>query len=378
MSTEAGTSGKIDIDKLKHLIVGALTEPRQTWDTFRQSQPDAKSLFLGLTLPLVVGATVVAAILAFILGTQDLMLTGRSFGALLSEIVLGSLLGCIGLALLAGIALWIAQLFGGGGRYEAALAMSTLVAVPALLAGIPGALPWIGWLIQFAGGIYSLVLLYQAIPVFLELESGRRTLHYICTLVLVLVVNMVLGAVFGGLMVGDQERALREALSGNSAASEAGLFGSLDNMARLYESAANDSYEPPDDGELSSGQVERFLGVARDTAARHARYLDEFRLADEQMTEANADEGFGALLGAMRAVSSGMAASSGAFNAEMAAVKESGGNWAEHQWIRERLRRARYEIADEPGQEANRALYQRWQADIDQALEQLLMAGQGQ
>lgn len=374
MSTEAKLGGMIDINELKTLFLGAITDPEQTWATFRQNQPDAQRVFLAYTLPLVLGSTIAAAVLAFVFGTQGLVFSaGRSFTAMLQEMLVGSLAGCIGIGLLAGITLWLARLFGGEGRFDAALSMSTLAAVPGFLSNIPGALPWIGWLILLAGGIYSLILLYKAIPVFLQLESGRRPLHYICSLVLMLVVNFVLGAMFGGLLGNSDERAMREALSGGTSTSD-GLFGNIEAMAALYEAADNDRYEAPGDGEVSGEQLRDFLRVAEDTSARHARYLDELAAVEAQLSGAEAEGGVGALFGAMRAVSTGMAASTGAFNAEMAAVKESGGNWAEHLWVRERLQRARFEIADEPGQSANRALYERERDGIDQALDQLSLA----
>jgi hypothetical protein len=378
MNTEAKPGGLVDINELKTLFIGAVTDPEQTWATFRQDERDVKSIFLGYTLPLVVGSVVVAAVLSFVFGTQGLVFTtGRSFTGMLQEMLVGSLTGCIGLALLAAIVMWVARLFGGEGRYEAALSMSTLVAVPAMLASIPGALPWIGWLIQLGAAIYSLVLLYRAIPVFLQLESSRRPLHYICSLVAMIVANLVLGAVFGGVLVSSDERAVRGALSERSSSGE-GMFGNLIAMAELYEAAERDTYDAPRNGEVSRDQLRNFLRVAEDTAARQARYVQELAAAQQQLSAAEADGGIGAMFSAMRAVSTGMAAGGAAFNAEMAAVKESGGNWAEHMWVRERLMRARYEIADEQGQAANRALYQREKAGIDKTLDQLSMATLGQ
>jgi len=378
MNTEAKLGGTIDINELKTLFLGAVTDPEQTWETFRQGQRDVKAIFLGYTLPLVVGSVVVAAVLSFVFGTQGLVFTaGRSFTGMLQEMITGSLTGCIGIALLAAVVMWVARLFGGEARYDAALSMSTLVAVPAVLAGIPGALPWVGWLIQLGAGIYSLVLLYKAIPVFLQLESSRRPLHFIGSLVVMIVANLILGAVFGGLLGNSDERAVREALSGRSSSNE-GMFGNIVAMAELYEAAERDTYGAPRNSEVSREQLRDFLRVAQDTAARQARYVEELAAAQQQLSAAESDGGIGAMFSAMRAVSTGMAAGGGAFNAEMAAVKESGGNWAEHLWVRERLMRARYDIADEPGQAANRSLYQREKTSIDQALDQLSMTNLGQ
>jgi hypothetical protein len=177
----------IDFKTLQALVTGAIFQPRQAWERYRDSTPSTQTVLLGYALPVVVGTTVAAALLSFVFGTQDFWISGsgRSFVAMLREMVLGSLLGVVGLGILAGVVLVLARVFGGSGGYDRAFAMCSLVATPALVGAVPGALPWIGWLIQIAAVIYSLVLLYQAIPVFLNVEGGKRPLHFIATLVLV-------------------------------------------------------------------------------------------------------------------------------------------------------------------------------------------------
>ncbi|MEN8719566.1 MAG: Yip1 family protein [Oceanococcaceae bacterium] len=353
----------IDIAKLQPLVLGALTAPRETWDRYRDPVPDPKNVFLGFTLPVVVTLTVVAALLSFVFGTQDVFFagSGRSVLALLREMVLGSLLGLAGIALMAYLVLALARVFGGSGEYGGALAMVSLVAVPALLAGVPGALPWIGWLIQLAAGIYSLVLLYQAIPVFLHIDGGKRPLHFIASVLTMVVINVILGALFGA-SAPVEDRPARQVASGAPLG--------LGEMAALQEAAAEDRYEPPRNGEVSREQVRQLLRVADDTVARRARYLAEAEKADSELSQSNVD-GFAAMARALGSAASGISAGVRALSAEMEAVKALGGNWAEHQWVRERLQRARFGIADEPGQDANRALYAREKAQIDAALDQL-------
>jgi hypothetical protein len=351
----------IDFRSLQAVVTGAILGPHETWARYRDSAPSTQTVLLGYALPVVVGTTVVAALLSFVFGTQDFWLagSGRSFVAMLREMLLGSLLGIVGLGILAGVVLVLARAFGGSGNYDRAFAMCSLVATPALIGAIPGALPWIGWIIQLAAAIYALVLLYQAIPVFLDVAGGKRPLHFIATLVVVFVVNAVLGAVLG---IGrDDQRAAREIAARSS--------GGISEIVALREAADSDRYTPPASGEVSRAQVRRLLKVATDTAQRRERYLAELAQADAKMAES--EQGLAAFARAVGSLSGAAGAGARALGAELEAVKQEGGNWAEHQWVRERLQAARFEIDDGPGHAHNRRLYLEEQAALDRAFEQL-------
>lgn len=350
----------IDFNALKPLVIGAITAPRAGWEAQRDKAPETQTVLLGYTLPVVVGTTVVAALLSFILGTQDFLFSGvgRSFLGMLREMVLGSLLAVAGLAVLAYVVLALARVFGGHGTYAAALTMVSLVATPALLAGIPGALPWIGWIISLAAAIYSLVLLYQAIPVFLSVEGGKRPLHFIATLAAIIVVNLILGALFGG--GGRDERATSEIASGSS-------FG-ISAALELREQAEADRYAPPANGQVTDAQLQRLIKVAEQTALRRQRAMAELEKASPQVEEG---EGFAAMARALGGLSGAAGAGMRAMNAEIEAVKQENGNWAEHQWVRDQLGAARYGVETGPGSAQNRALYERHQSAVDRALDQL-------
>lgn len=351
----------IDLAALKPLVVGAITAPRATWQAQQARAADAQTVLLGYTVPVVVASTVLGALLSFVFGTQEVFFSGagRSVVGMLREMLLGSVLGLAGLALFAWIALVLARAFGGLGSYAAALTMVSLVATPALVAGVPGALPWIGWIVQLLGAVYSLVLLYQAIPVFLAVEGRKRPLHFTATLAVVIVANVVLAAVFGGAAGGSDART-REVASRSS-------FG-ISEALELREQAETDRYTPPSSGEVSEAQVRRLIQVAEQTERRRQRALAETEKATPESTDG---EGFAAMAHSLGSLSGAAGASLRALNAELESVKQDGGNWAEHQWVRERLSAARHGVDEGPGSAQNRALVQRHQAALDRALAQL-------
>jgi len=59
----------------------------------------------------------------------------------------------------------------------------------------------------------------------------------------------------------------------------------------------------------------------------------------------------------------------GLANAEMEVVKTGGGNWAEHQWVKEQLRIAIVQQEGSDAIEHNYQLYQKYQDQLDQIVD---------
>lgn len=66
---------------------------------------------------------------------------------------------------------------------------ATASMVGGLLAFVPG----LGWLLQFAGGIYSIYLFYVGIPIFMETQEGRELPYAIVSILAIVVIFVVLG-----------------------------------------------------------------------------------------------------------------------------------------------------------------------------------------
>jgi hypothetical protein len=68
----------IDFRSLQAVVTGAILGPHETWARYRDSAPSTQTVLLGYALPVVVGTTVVAALLSFVFGTQDFWLAGSA------------------------------------------------------------------------------------------------------------------------------------------------------------------------------------------------------------------------------------------------------------------------------------------------------------
>ena len=109
-----------------------------------------------------------------------------------------------GVALFAFIINLMAGVFDGKRDFARAFAAATFAMIPAWLAGIVGALiPGIGGLVALAGGIIGLVFLYQILPLALAIPGQKRALHFVTSIVLGIVLQMLVGFL---LMGGDVSR----------------------------------------------------------------------------------------------------------------------------------------------------------------------------
>lgn len=324
-----------------------LQDPGGAASSYHQAGAGWQQTFLQLTLPLYVAAFLVSGLLALITGGA-LPLGSLSFG-----LFVFSVLWAIGWTfVIAFIFDYLAGTFGGVRAFDRAYAVVGLAIVPAAAGTAVAPLPWIGWLLSLAGSIYSLYLAYQFLPQFLQIPEASRVKHYVVSVVVALLVNLVVSmgliATFGP-SVAEQMSAERAPSSGSTGA---GLFGGLERQASIAESASQDSWDPPADGELTDGQVRAYVDVLKKTRALRERLGKSFEGMEEK--EASVSDVLSGVGDAMRMST-----------AEMEVVKTAGGNWAEHQWVRNQLEVARIQQDLNDSVAHNYELFLKYQDDIE-------------
>ena len=351
-----------DIKKTIDLIKDGLLDPANTWARYLGENPDWRDTAIQLTGPLLIANVLLALIFSRIIGGYVYFGYGQNiFAALVSGLVFAA----IGVAVVVAVFNFLAGVFKGKSNWSRAFAAVSLAAIPAWVAGVVGALiPWIGWLISLAGGILSLVFMYKIMPLALEVPEDKRVVHFIASLVCVVVVNFVVAAVLGtgsmarGLGAGDFSR------TGNSPVFGSGMLGEMERQGRLMEAAQADQYDPPANGRLSESQVEAYADVIRKTRELQAEYAADMQKLSEELNE---KEKQGQLSpGDLARAYSGVGTAIGANNSEMEIVKTGGGNWAEHTWVGEQLRIARLQRGE--GSDAlkhNYELYQEYKDELD-------------
>jgi hypothetical protein len=322
-----------DVKKTMDLVVGGLMRPRETWIGYLGENPTWQQTLITLTGPLIVANVLLSLLLSRMMGTMSPFgLAGNWFAAL----VLGFVFACIGFAVAVAVFNFLAGVFGGKSDFSRAFAAVSLAMIPAWVAGIVGAaIPWVGALIGLAGAVVALVFLYQIMPLALGVPDSKRVLHFVVSIVAVLVINVVVATVLGvGRMgAGASSYDLGDGRDSNTAP---GMFGEIGRQAGLIAAAGEDRYEPPDDGMVSREQARWVADVAGKSQQTYEEEMARLKKLGEEIDDSD-DPSPADLAKMYRGMGSVMSLNT----VEMEVVKTGGGNWAEYQWVREQLRTAR-------------------------------------
>ncbi len=343
----------LDLSRTLNLIRGGLFDPEKTWQDYLPDADDWQKTAFLLTGPLIVIAALGAYLVSFL--GSDVTFFGRFRPTLVSTLVT-MVMSAIGAAVVAFIVSALAGAFGGNSSFARGLAATTLAFIPGYIGQALLWFPWVGGLLSLGLSIYGLVLLWKIIPVYHAVPDSKRVGHFILAIVgavvamifLSITVNRITGPRIGAPSIG----AFSDRTESGSAA-DGGLYSGLARQAELIAAAEEDRYDPPSDGRVGEGQVREFLRVMQ-----RAEELQQQRMKNlEQLAEKAENEeqvsfrDLGAMMGGMTEVA-------GLQTSEIEVVKSAGGNWAEHQWVRETLRTAWIQKDVSDAVAHNYALYQ--------------------
>lgn len=352
-----------DWNKTVSVIKGGLVDPENTWKSFLAENPSWQQTATVLTAPLLVANVVLTLVFSRAVGGYSAYgLHGNWFSAL----VFGLVLATITVAITAAVFSYFAGTFRGAPGFSRAFAAVSLAFIPSWVAGVIGAIiPFLGFLLVIAGGILTLIYLYRIMPLALNVPQDKRIVHYVVSLLVIMIINFIVGMTLG---MGAATRELQggdySAIGSGGTLAGAGVLGEVNRQGDLVNAATADTFEPPADGKLDAGQVEEYVTVLQKTRALQAQYAQDLdKLASDMKAKEDAGETF-SLADVGKAIS-GAGSMIGANNAEMEVVKSGGGNWAEHEWVKQQLRTARIQQGDGDAAIAhNYKLYQQFEAQL--------------
>ena len=325
----------IDLNRTVKLISGGMFDAEKTWRDYLPEADNWQKTAILLTGPLIILAAVAAYLFGFL--GSDISMFGR-FRPTIMSTIMTMITSAIAAAVVAFVFSALAGAFGGKNSFALGLAATTFAFIPGYLGQAAMWLPWIGGLLGFGLFIYGMVLLWKIIPIYLEVPDGKRVGHYILSLVAtiaaMLILSMTVGRYIFPSMGEPSFDRISDRASGDSS-SNTGMFSGFARQAELMAAAEDDRYDPPSNGRLKKDQVREFIRVMQRTdelmqqKAARLQELAEKAENDEQVSFKD--------LGSMM---SGVTEAAGLQTSEIEVVKSSGGNWAEHQWVRESLRTA--------------------------------------
>lgn len=346
----------LDLKRTLDLVRGALFDSEATWRSYLPEAGDWKRTAFLLTGPLIVAAAIISYLLGFMGGGDSVLGLGRpTLVSTLVQIVMGAIVaGVVALIFSA-----LAGAFRGKSSFALALAATTLAFVPGYVGQALSPLPWIGFLLMLVLLIWSLVLLWKILPIYLEVPDTSRAAHYIVSLLACIVASFVISTIVGGMLYETGASRAMTSYSTDDGDVRGGVFGAASRQAELMAAAEEDTYRPPADGRLTERQVEAFIRVmdrAAELRAEKDRRFQEIAQKAEETEEMSFSD-FGQMMG-------GMVDLAGLQSAEIEVVKTGGGNWAEHEWVRESLRTAWIQKDINESVKHNYRLYQQYEEDL--------------
>ena len=177
-----------------------LTSPRSEWPVIAGEQATVAGLYTGYIMWL----AAIPAVFGFIKGSLighgmfGVSVTTPIFAGL-AGMVLGYVLGLVVLYVVAMIVNALAPTFGGEKSQLQALKAVGYAWPAAWVAGIAVILPWLGWLVPLAGGVYSIYLLYLGLPHTMKCPPEKSLGYTAVTVVITIVLSFIVGLVVAGI-----------------------------------------------------------------------------------------------------------------------------------------------------------------------------------
>jgi hypothetical protein len=327
----------LDLSKTLDLIKLGLTDPTAAWEKHFKEDTSWQETAQLLTGPIIAANAILIATFSSLFGGFGGLLYGAGFWGILFSSLIGAVLGVF---VSAGVFSFLAGKFDGQGNFSRAFAAVSLAWVPAFLGSIVAAIvPIIGGLVALAGFVLSLVYLYRLMPLALAVPDARRVLHFILSLVAILIINLVISSVLGLGRMADQrtfsggDPSIGSTDDGTTRGS--GMIGAMQRQGELMEAAGKHQFEPPANGKVSREQIAAYVEVQRKANKVQLRFQEKL---------ANMEDSMGAdqkpSLASLSRLGTSLSGAVGAQNAEMELVITGGGNWAEHNWVKAQIQTA--------------------------------------
>ena len=336
----------------------AILQPERLWPEVAAEAKDTGTFLTRTVAPVITVTAVLSALLLKIFG-YHLPMVGvirPSLTDMLLQMVGTVVIYLISIAVLGWIAAYLAGMLGGKNDPARAIAMLFWISVPSILGQILGTLPMVGWIMSLGLGIYSLVLLYRAIPVFLEVPVSDRVKHFIFFLIAAFAVSVVLGMTIGRIFTPrDMMQNIRPDImlpqttegkstvtpsAAHTAKPENPVEDYVKSMSKgdydkeVIQKSAEDRFSPPADGRLTPEQVNRFLELAQKVKTVEKEQAEKLK---QKYDHKEKSEDF-----SVSDIFNGLKDFTSLATLEMKVVKTNGGNWAEYQWVKDRVREAYY------------------------------------
>ena len=196
--TATGSKGLVDRAR------DILMKPKEEWAVIDREPATIGGLYTGYVM-ILAAIPAVAFLIGMLLFVPRLSIPGLSFGISTGSIIAGAvvqyLLALASVYIMALIIDGLAPTFNSQKNQIQAFKVAAYYPTAAWLAGIVLVLPQLA-ILALVGGIYSLYLLYQGLPVLMKTPEDKKVPYFVATLVLAIIVFIVIGQIANRIVYG--------------------------------------------------------------------------------------------------------------------------------------------------------------------------------
>ncbi|OOG53768.1 Yip1 family protein [Rhodanobacter sp. C03] len=191
----------MDFGKIIERIKAILTTPRTEWPIAAAEPASVGGLYAGYIAIVAALPSIAGFIKGSLIGYGGFGITIRTpFTLGITAMVLGYVLSLVMTYVVALIVNAFAPSFGGQKDQTQALKTIAYAWTAYWIASIGSIVPWLGWLIGIAGGVYSIYLLYLGLSHTMKCPPDKAAGYTAVTVVVAIVLGWIIGLVVAGVI----------------------------------------------------------------------------------------------------------------------------------------------------------------------------------
>jgi hypothetical protein len=259
----------MDLTKLIDRTKNMLTTPKTEWPVVAAEPNTVGGLYVSYIGILAALPAIAGFIKGSLLGTSFLGVTVRSsIGGGLASMILGYALSLAVVYLMALIINALAPTFAGRKDMTQALKTVAFAWTASWIAGVGVIVPWLGFLIALAGGVYSIYLLYLGLPHTMQCPPAKAGGYTAVSVIIAIVLSWLAGMILAGLFVSTLGGATITGASLSSRGDDVTVdsnsaLGQLTAMGERAERASKelDAAQKSGDSNASSASMGKMIGA---------------------------------------------------------------------------------------------------------------------
>ncbi len=191
----------MDSGKIIERVKAILTTPRTEWPVAAAEPASVGGLYAGYIAIIAALPAIASFIKGSLIGYGGFGITIRTpFTLGIVAMVLGYVLSLVMTYVVALIINALAPTFGGQKNQVEALKTIAYAWTAYWIASIGAIVPWLGWLIGIAGGVYSIYLLYLGLPHTMKCPPDKAAGYTAVSVVIAIVLGWIIGLVVAGVV----------------------------------------------------------------------------------------------------------------------------------------------------------------------------------